>query len=119
MGTICAYAPAYANIFMDHFERKYIYSFLEGLSLSYLRFTDDIFFIWTCSKDQLITFLNNLNAKHDSVKLEYKMSQSRIPFLDTGVSIKNNYLYTKIYRRRNRQKILHSNSEHPISLENS
>ena len=32
MGTICA--PGYADIFMDHFDRKYIYSFLEGLSLS-------------------------------------------------------------------------------------
>ena len=43
MGTICA--PSYANIFMDHFERKYISPFLQGLSLIYLRFIDDIFFI--------------------------------------------------------------------------
>ena len=40
IGTIRA--PAYANIFMDHYERKYIYPYLEGLSLSYLRFIDDI-----------------------------------------------------------------------------
>ena len=53
MGTICK--PAYANIFMDHFEKKYIYPFLEGLSLSYVRFIDDIFFIRTGSKDELIT----------------------------------------------------------------
>ena len=32
MGTVCA--PRYANTLMNHFERKYIYSFLEGLSLS-------------------------------------------------------------------------------------
>ena len=31
MGTI--YALCYANIFMDHFERKYISPFLQGLSL--------------------------------------------------------------------------------------
>ena len=43
MGTVCA--PAHANILIDHFERKYIYPFLEGLSLSYLRFIDDNFFI--------------------------------------------------------------------------
>ena len=79
MGTICA--PAYANIFMDHFERKYIYPFLEGLLLSYLRFNDDIFFIRTGSKDQLITFLSELNTKHNSIKFEYKISQSSIPFL--------------------------------------
>ena len=83
METICT--PAYANIFMDHFERKYIYSFLEGLSLSYLRFNDNILFIWTGSIDQLITFSNDLNAKHNSIKFEYKISQSSIPFLDTEV----------------------------------
>ena len=65
MGTTCA--PAYTNIFMDHFERKYIYPFLEGLSLSYLRFIDDILFIWTGSKQQLIAFLNDLNTKHNSI----------------------------------------------------
>ena len=79
MGTICA--PAYANIFMDHFERKYIYPFLEGLLLSYLIFNDDIFFIRTGSKDQLITFLNELNTKHNSIKFEYMISKSSIPFL--------------------------------------
>ena len=50
MGTICA--PAYNNIFMGFFERKYICPFLERLSLSYLRFIDNIFFIWTVSNDE-------------------------------------------------------------------
>ena len=43
MEKICA--PPYVNIFMDHFEKKYIYPFLQGISLIYLRFIDDIFFI--------------------------------------------------------------------------
>ena len=68
MGTICA--PAFANIFMDHFERKCIYPFLEGLSLRYLRFINDIFFIWKGCKDQLVTFLKDLNIKHNSIKIE-------------------------------------------------
>ena len=45
MGTICA--PSYANIFMDHFERKLIYPLIKTFSLIYLRLIDDIFFIWT------------------------------------------------------------------------
>ena len=49
MGINCA--PSCANIFMDHFERRYISPFLQGLSLIYLRFVDDIFFIWTGSKE--------------------------------------------------------------------
>ena len=43
IGTICA--PAHSNIFMKHFEKKCIYPFLEGLSLSYLRFIDNTFFV--------------------------------------------------------------------------
>ena len=49
MGTICA--PSYVNIFMDHFERKCLSPVLQGLSLIYLKFIDDIFFTWTGSKD--------------------------------------------------------------------
>ena len=89
MGTICA--PAYANIFMDHFEGKYIYKFLEGFPLRYLRLIG--------TKDQLITFSNDLNTKHNSIKFEYKISQSSIPFLDTEIYIKNSKLYTKICRK--------------------
>ena len=111
--------PAYANIFMNHFERKYLYPFLEGLSLSYLRFIGDIFFIWAGSKGHLIAFLNDLNIKHNSIKFEYKISQSSMPFLDTEVYIKNNKLYTKVYRKEtSRQNFLHINPEQPVSLTN-
>ena len=61
MATICK--PTYDNIFMDHFERKQIYPFLERLSLNQLRFIVDMFLIWTGSKDQLIKFFNDLNSK--------------------------------------------------------
>ena len=79
-----------------------------------------MFFIWTGSKDQLITFLNDLNTRHNSIKFEYKISQSCIPFLDMEVYIINNKPYTKIYRKeRDRRNFLHINSEHPVSLKNS
>ena len=97
MGTICA--PSYANIYMDQFERKYISLFLQGLSSTYLRLLDDIFFIWTESKEQLIRNLGELNGKHDPIKFEYKISKTSISFLDTEVYIKNNKLFTKIYRK--------------------
>ena len=61
MGTICI--PSYANIFMDHFEKKYVHHFLKGISLMYIRFIDDEFFILTGSKEQLIKGLNTWNKK--------------------------------------------------------
>ena len=115
IGTI--FAPAYDNIFMGHFERKCIYSFLKGLSLSYLVFFADI---WTASKKQVIMFWNDLNTNHNSMKFEYKISQSSISSLDTEAYINNNKLYTKIWRRvTDRQKFLHIFSEHPTSSKNS
>ena len=67
VGTICT--PSYTNMFIDRFERKFypfikpiyhiqIYSYIKTFSNIYLR--DDIFFIWTGSKTDL---LNELNYK--------------------------------------------------------
>ena len=117
MGTICA--PSYSNIFIDHFERKFIYSFIKTFSLIYLRFIDDIFFIWTGSKTDLENFLNELNAKHPSIKFEYEIWKERVQFLDTKINIKNNKLYTKKFRKKtDRQIFLNINSEHSKSLKN-
>ena len=118
MGIILA--PAYANIFMDHFERKYIYLFLERFSLSYLRFIDDTLFTQTGSRDQLITLSDDLNTKNNSIKFEYKISQSNISFLDTEVYLKNkNYTQRFIGKEIDREYFLHINSKHLISLKNS
>ena len=87
------------NIFMDHFERKYVSPFLQGLSLIYLKFIDDMFFIWTGSKEKLIRNLDELNTKQDSIKFECKISKTSISFLDAEVYIKNKKLYSKIYRK--------------------
>ena len=48
MGMVCA--PLHVNIFMDHFENKCIYTFLQGTTLTYLQFIDDIFFILQSEK---------------------------------------------------------------------
>ena len=118
MGTICA--PSYANISMNHFERKFIHQFIKTFSLIYLRFVDDIFFIWTGSKTDLEKFINKLNTKHPSIKFEYEISKEKISFLVTEIYIKNNKLYTKIFRNKaDRQTFLKINSQHPKSLKNS
>ena len=107
IGTIGA--PSYANIFMDHFERKLINPFIKGFSLIYLRFIDGIFFIMTGSKKDLMKFLNEHNAKQGSIKFEYQISKTSITFLDTEVYVKNNKLYTKMYRKK-KQIVKHSST---------
>ncbi len=50
MGT--KVAPSLANIFMDHFEREFVYSH-NPKCLFYKRYLDDIFIIWTHGRDEL------------------------------------------------------------------
>ena len=61
MGTICA--PSYANIFMDHFERTFIYQFIKTFSLIYLRFIDDIFFYMDRKKNKSGTIFKRVKCK--------------------------------------------------------
>ena len=95
VGTICA--PSYANIFVNHFERKFIYPVIKAFSLLYLRFIEDI---WTDSITDLEKNLNELNAKHPSIKFEYEILEEGILFLDIKIYIKNNKLHTRIFRNK-------------------
>lgn len=52
VGTVCA--PSYTNLFMVQLEEKHTY--MKGFHL---------FIIWKGTKQQLITFINNLNKKHN------------------------------------------------------
>ena len=98
MGTICA--PSYANLFMAQLEEKHIYPHIKGIALSYLRYIDDIFIIWKGTKEQSITFINELNKNHKTIKFEYEISSQKIPFLDTMVyKEKENNLQTTLYRK--------------------
>ena len=62
MGTI--FGPVYANIFMDQFAKQHIYPYIKNKSILYLRYIDDIFMIWTWTKQELLICLEKLNSKH-------------------------------------------------------
>ena len=113
MGSKCS--CSYANIFMGKFESDYIYPTINGKSLCYFRFVDDIFMIWIGTKEDLLTFFEQLNSKHDSIKFDCKYSTKEIDFLDTTVSITpSNTLSTRIFRKEtDRNAYLHFKSYHP------
>ena len=119
MGTICA--PSYANIFMAKFEQQYIYPFIKDMTSLYLRYIDDIFIIWKGTKEELQSFIKDLNTKHRTIKFDYKISEKQISFLDTMVyKDQNKKIQTTIYRKpTDKQAYLHAHSEHPKSLKNS
>ena len=74
MGTKCA--PSYANIFMGIFQERYIYPPNE--KISYLRFIDDIFLIWSETIiGQLMKFKQQINEVHPAIKFGFNFSKKR------------------------------------------
>ena len=48
----------------------------------WLRYIDDIFFIWTHGEEQLNLFLKDLNEFHPNLKFTNETSQNNVDFLD-------------------------------------
>ena len=66
MGTVCV--VSYVDLFMAQFKEKHN---IKYMSLLYLRYIVDIFIIWKGTKEQLITFINELNNKNKTIKFKY------------------------------------------------
>ena len=71
MGT--SVAPNYANLFMDRFETKALADF-PLKPLTWKRFIDDIFMIWTHGEESLKHFIDYLNSFHQTIKFTHEMS---------------------------------------------
>ena len=79
LGAICA--TTYAKIFMSEFEKICIKN-IKNKSSSYLQFIDDIFMVWTKSKNELKFFINEINKKHP-IKFDFRFSREKTEFSDT------------------------------------
>ena len=112
------FALPYAFIFMDEIET----SFLKTQKLKpfiWLRYTDDIFFIWAHGEEQLNLFLKDLNEFSPDLKFTYKTSQNSINFLDLNVSLKNGAIFTDLHiKHTDGHQFLHKSS-HPSHIKNS
>ena len=91
MGT--RLAPSYANIFMDYYERNYVYTY-HTQPLLWKRYIDDIFILWTHGGQALDEFVEYLDTCLDSIKFEANISDTIINFLDVKVMIKDNTIST-------------------------
>ena len=116
MGTKCA--PSYANLFMGYFEERYIYPKIDGKTLMYLRFIDDIFMIWTSSEEELKEFIKNINEEHPTIKFDIEYSYHEIHFLDTKIKItSDNKIRTSLYKKTtDRNTMIHQKSYHPPAM---
>ena len=114
MGTKCA--PTYASLYMGWFEHKFILPRIRQYVSMYVRYIDDIFFVWKGSENELKKFLETINTLHPSIKFDFKYSKESIDFLDTTVKLVNKAITTTLYTKpTDRKAFLHAKSYHPNS----
>lgn len=112
------YAPSYANIDMAVLEAE-VLELAPKQPLTFFRFLDDIFIIWTHSKDEFLEFFNILNNHRESIKFQYNISEQSVDFLDVTIYKGNKFkhesiLDTKVYfKPTDTHELLHKNSFHP------
>ena len=113
------FGPPYACIFMDQIENE----FLKTQSLQplvWLRYIDDIFFIWTHGGESLELFMNDLNGYHKNLKFTYENDKESVIFLDLCMKLQNGKIISDMHvKDTDRHQYLHYNSAHPAHIKKS
>ncbi|CAJ0953004.1 unnamed protein product [Ranitomeya imitator] len=116
-------APAYANAYMNSFEESFVYTDIryEEHINCYLRYIDDIFFIWKGSIDTLQAFYQTLNSIYPELQFTMHFDPTQISFLDTLVRKDDQgFLSTDLFcKPTDCNSLLHYSSSHPKATRNS
>lgn len=112
------FAPSYANIFMANWEDKALAQ-CKKRPLHYLRYLDDIFGIWTHSREEFADFLNTLETFDPSIRLKHTLTQDSVDFLDTTIykgpdfPITRNFSVKVYFKDTDTHALLYKTSFHP------
>ena len=105
---------------MPQFEAKHMYPCIHSKGLLFLRYVDNIFMIWNGPKMKLISFIDELNWNHKTIKSDYKISTKQIEFLDTMVyKDQQHKIQTMILHQWTYQQTYLHAQYHPKSLKSS
>ena len=110
MGTIMGspIAPNFANLFMSEVEMRLIndYETKSGLrSLIWLRYIDNIFFLWSHDQESLDDFISFICSYSKSRNMkstfdyDVRYSQDEVDFLNCKVRIRNGQFHTELYTK--------------------
>jgi len=108
-----------AGIYMHWFEENYVFKQENKEKLVYWkREMDDIFFVWRGTKDELESFVWQLNGVEFKINFTLNHEEENfIPFLDVGITKKDGKLITKVYRKpTHTQQYINWKSNHPKNL---
>ena len=87
------FTPPYACIYMDRVEQDFL-KIQELQPLLWLRFIDDICFIWTHGKEEFKKFMENFNNFTPNLRFMYEYSEKSISFLDLIITVSDQKLKT-------------------------
>ena len=91
--------PVLANIFMCHFEEKWVFN-SKGRPSIWFRYVDDTFTLFD-SKSNALQFLQYLNSCHVNIKFTIEFEETNvIPFLVVLIKRHNHIFSTSIYRKK-------------------
>ena len=86
----------------------------------WLRYIDDIFFVWTHGEEKLHDFLSCLNGFHHNLKFTYEYSTEQINFSDVIVKKRKDEFVTDLYcKATDCHQYLHYDSCHPDHMKKS
>ena len=108
------FAPAYANLFMTRLEERLLDASADK-PLVWMRFIDDVSFVWTHGEEKLKSFITHLNSSHETIKFTSEQSRGSISFLDVQVSVgEGGVLSTDLFcKPTDTHQYLHKKSCHP------
>ena len=110
-----AFAPHLANIYLHDFDRMATSGFRIH-PIRYLRYIDDIFFIWPGSVLDLMEFEQYVNGLIKGIKLSFTFDHNNVNFLDTTIYYWHleECLRTKVYfKPTDGHNLLAADSFHP------
>ena len=123
MGT--PMAVNFANIFMSSFENEMLNAYEQQHGKRptvWLRFIDDIFFVWEGDESSLNDFIkfcdsySGVSNKKSSIRFTTSCSRRSVNFLDMTVILDNGRLTTDLYTKSvDTHTYLHAKSFHPPS----
>ena len=92
---------------MDKIEQKFVET-QSRKPLIWLRYIDDIFFIWVHDEQELERFLKDLNNFTPNLSFTDEAGKNCIPFLDLKVKLVDDKLKTDLYMKpTDRHQYLH------------
>ena len=82
---------------------------------------DDIFIIWTGTKEEFEHYMHTINQTHQTIKFTHEISETEVTFLDVTVNTGDRFQETNILdikthiKATNKQLYVHATSYHPPS----